>query len=529
MKIFGFNITKSTTESPKIRAKRPVSSATHLAGSYTVSFDGEKNAGEIGPAIDYLLDYSVLRVRSWQAYLENEIARTVFDRFTIWIIDKGLKLQCEPSKLIFESEGVKIDTEKFNSITEARFNLFSKSKRASFNNMETLNEIAKETFKGSKIGGDQLVVLRYINKEVKVETIDGAHIKSPILGQHVVNGNRIVHGVEIDKTGKHIAYHIPGKIGQKHRRIKAWSATTGLRMAFLVYGSKYRKDNLRGVPVISTSLETLKKIDRYKEAAVGGAEERQKIPYIIEHDATSDGENPMVAQMAAALGNDTNQRVEAVDESGQVLTNSVAATTNKMVVNMPIGSKLKSIDSQQELHFKEFYEKNSDIICGALGIPPNVAWSIYNDSFSASRAATKDWEHTIDVERNKFQVEFYEPIFNFWLFTEVEKNKIVAPGFMKAYKENNYSIIEAYQNVRFTGPMFPHIDPLKEAKAEREKLGTQFRNVPLTTLERATEVLNGGDSVSNIDQASLELLQAEDAGFDTNPEGASNNDLLNSD
>ena len=135
----------------------------------------------------------------------------------------------------------------------------------------------------------------------------------------------------------------------------------------------------------------------------------------------------------------------------------------------------------------------------------------------------------MDVERNKFQVEFYEPIFNFWLFTEVEKGKIEAPGFMDAYKNKNYTIIEAYQTVRFTGPMFPHIDPLKEAKAEREKLGPQFRNVPLTTLERSTEILNGGDSASNLDQTSLELSQAEGAGFDTSPEGVSNNDLLNSD
>jgi capsid protein len=190
---------------------------------------------------------------------------------------------------------------------------------------------------------------------------------------------------------------------------------------------------------------------------------------------------------------------------------------------------LQALDSKQEIFFKEFYEKNADIICAALGIPPNVAWSVYNDSFSASRAATKDWEHTIDVERNGFQVQFYEPIFNFWLFTEILKKKIVAPGYMEAFDKNNYSILEAYQNVRYTGPMFPHIDPLKEAKAEREKLGSQFRNTPLTTLERSTEVLNGGDSISNIEQASQELKTAEGLGFDTKPEGFQNNDLLKSD
>lgn len=529
MKILGFNITKektATIETPKISAN-----SNRLVGSYSVSFDGEKNAGEIGPIIDYSLDYANLRRRSWQSYLESEISRTVFDRFTIWIIDKGLRLQCEPSKLILKSEGVNVDVEEFNSMTEARFNLFAKSKRSSFSGMQSLNEIATETFKSSKIGGDGLVVLRYIKEQLKVEFIDGKNINSPMLMFHAVNGNKIVDGVEKDATGKHIAYHIPGALNQKPQRIKAWSKT-GLRVAFLVYGSKYRSENDRGIPAISNSLETLKKIDRYKEAAVGSAEERQKIPYIIEHDQYSEGENPLGNALAAGLGHDTNQTVGAVDESGTTLTNTVAATTNKMVLNMPKGSSLKSLDSKQELHFKEFYEKNAEIICAALGIPPNVAFSIYNDSFSASRAATKDWEHTIDVERNKFQIQFYEPIFNFWLFTEVLKKKIIADGYLEAVAKGNYSVIESYQNIRFTGPMFPHIDPLKEAKAEREKLGEQFRNVPLTTLENATEILNSGDSTSNIEQASKEINRASELGFVTEPETASdnqNNDLLNSD
>jgi len=531
MKIFGFNISKEKTTMAVPPKSRPQISASNgnLFGSYTVSFDGEKTAGEIGPAINYNLNYSGLRTRSWQSYLESEISRTIFDRFTIWIIDKGLKLQCEPAKLVLQSENVEFDAEKFNSITEARFNLFAKSKRASFNGMQSLNEIATETFKSSKIGGDGLVIIRYINGEMKVEFIDGAHIDSPILMLHAVNKNRIINGVEIDDSGKHIAYHIPGDLNNKSRRIEAWSQTTGLRMAFLVYGSKYRSDNLRGIPSIATSLETLAKIDRYKEAAVGGAEERQKIPYVIEHDVNSDGENPLGESLAIGLGHNTDQKVGAYDETGQPLTNAVAATTQKMVVNMPVGSKLKSMDSKQELHFKEFYNTNADIICAALGIPPNVAWSVYNDSFSASRAATKDWEHTIDVERNKFQVQFYEPIFDFWLFTEILKKKIDAPKFMEAFKTNKFDIVESYQNVRFTGPMFPHIDPLKEAKAEREKLGEQFRNVPLTTLERATEMLNGGDANSNVEQASKELEVAEELGFDTKPENVQNNDLLNSD
>lgn len=500
----------SETVTPKITADYG-----RLQGSYSVSFDGEKNAGEIGPAIDYTLDYNLLRVRSWQSYLENEITSTIIDRYTIWIIDKGLKLQCEPSSIILEAEKIKLDTEVFNSITEARFNLFAKSKTSSFSGMDNLNQISKAVFKGSKIGGDELVILRYVNNKVKVEHIDGGKIYSPILPFNVVNGNKITNGIEMDSKGRHVAYHIPGKIGEKSQIVKAWSEVTGLRMAFIIYGSKFRQGSERGMPIITTSLETLSKIDRYKEASVSGAEERQKIALFIEHDINSDGENPYTDNLAGAFSGDTSQTVNATTDDGKVLANTVASTTSKQVFNMTQGSRIKSISSDQELFFKEFYDTNANIICGNLGIPPNIAWSLYNDSFSASRTATKDWEHTMEVERNDFQIQFYEPIFALWFYTEVLKGKIKAPGFIEAFKNNDSDITESYTNVRYTGPMFPHIDPLKEAKAERIKLGTQFDSVPLTTLERATEILGSGDSISNVNQSAKELSRAESLGFKT--------------
>lgn len=515
MKILGLEINRSKPVAEAISVV-PEIKADHgnLTGSYSVSFDGEKNAGEIGPAIDYTLDYNLLRVRSWQSYLENEITSTIIDRYTIWIIDKGLKLQCEPSKIVLAAEGVNFNAEDFNTITEARFNLFAKSKKSSYSDMQNLNEISKEVFKGSKIGGDELVILRYVDNKVKVEHVDGAMVGGNLLPFHAVTGNKIVNGVEIDSKGKHIAYHIRTELGQPSLRIKAWSDVTGLRMAFLVYGSKYRKGAERGLPVVTTSLETLSKIDRYKEAAVGGAEERQKIAYFIEHGQFSDGSNVLEGSMAAAFGNDTDQSVESIDAQGKILANTVATTTGKQAFNMPVGSKISSVSSDQEITFKEFYETNANIVCANLGIPPNIAWSLYTDSFSSSRTATKDWEHTMEVERNQFQIQFYEPIFALWLHTEILKEKINAPGYLDAYEKGNTDITEAYLNNRFTGAMFPHIDPLKEAKAERVKLGTAFDLTPLTTLERATEVLNGGDSASNVDQASKELENSKDKGFE---------------
>lgn len=491
-------------------AKKVVASSNVIQnGSYVVNFDGEKNEGDIGPILTYNLDHMGLRARSWQAYLDSEIARTVLNRFSIWIIDKGLKLQCAPERTVLKSEGIDLNVEAFNKITEARFSTFSKSKHASFSGMQSLNSLAQEAFKNCKIGGDVLVILRYIDDTLKVELIDGAHLQTPF-GQ-TLNKN-IIDGVEIDSTGRHIAYHVRIK-NLSFRRVLARSASTGLITAFLVKGNAYKIDDQRGIPTISTSLETLKKIERYKEAAVGSAEERQKIVYQVVHGKSSDGENPNIDQVTKALHPDRAHT--PVDSSGIELANTVAASTNKETYNMPIDSELKSLESKNEMFFKEFYSTNADIICGSIGIPPNVAFSIYNDSFSASRAATKDWEHTIEFERNQFQTQFYDPIFAFWLFNEVLLGKIQAPNFLVAFNNNNWMVTEAYLNSRFTGSMFPHIDPVKEVTAERLKLGNLAGHMPLTTVEAATDKLMGGDSTSNMEQFVEELDAAKEKGLET--------------
>ena len=118
---------------------------------YTVSHDGEKNLGEAGPVIDYVLDYPILRIRSWQAYTESEIAKTVLDKFVLWMISKGLNLQSNPAKFLLSNEGINFDTEKYNNIVESRFSVWSNMRECSYSGMDNLNTLAQTAFKNAKI------------------------------------------------------------------------------------------------------------------------------------------------------------------------------------------------------------------------------------------------------------------------------------------------------------------------------------------------------------------------------------------
>ena len=176
-------------------------------------------------------------------------------------------MQSNPAKFLLSNEGINFDTEKYNNIVESRFSVWSNMRECSYSGMDNLNTLAQTAFKNAKIGGDVLVVLRYVDGVVKIQLIDGAHVQSPYLGSDyfanvLANGNTVRNGVEMTAKGEHIAYYVLNA-DYTYDRIEAKSKT-GLITAYLVYGSKQRLDNSRGLPLIAICLETIKKLERTK-------------------------------------------------------------------------------------------------------------------------------------------------------------------------------------------------------------------------------------------------------------------------
>jgi capsid protein len=290
----------------------------------------------------------------------------------------------------------------------------------------------------------------------------------------------------------------------------------GLLMAFMVNGLRYRIGDSRCMPLLSVVIETVKKIERYKEATVGSAENAAKISIAIEHELGGTGENPFINQLSKAVNFESNLDIP-VDINGKPLSNEVAAVTNQQAVNMPPGAKLKQIEHMAEVHFTEFYNTNKDAIAAACDIPSSVVFMKHDGSYSASRADLKDWEHTLMVGRNEFAIQFYQRVYNVWLWLEVMTMKISLPNYIKAYSEKNIVAIDAYNQARWKGPTVPHIDPLKEVQAVRLMLGIQGESLPLITMEEATDFLNTGDSDENMKQFKDELDEAKTNGVYMEP------------
>lgn len=494
---------------------RPVDPSNYYPDYYPrISRDfytGEKTPGELGAAIDYILDYTRLRIYSWQSYLQSEITQTVINKFNLWVVGSGLRLQAEPNTTVLEQEGIKIPAD-FQKNVEERFKIWQRSREVDHSKLLNLGRIAYEAHKHARIGGDVLIVLRVVKGRTTVQMIDGEHVITPFLDNRAIKeaerkGNIIRHGVEISETGEHVAYHVLGS-DNKFYRVPRIGVRSGRLMAYLIYGNRYRVDECRGMPLISAVLETLKKLDRYKEATVGSAEERQKIAYAIEHGKNSDGENPLLAKLQQSRKLGTGEAPETKSEIDfEAAASKIATTTGKQAFNLPVDSQLKLLESKNELYFKEFYDTNFNSVCSSMMIPPEVARSMYNSNYSASRAAIKDWEYSLETSRDFFSGQFYDPYYNLWLDVEVLNGKIMGDGYIQATRDKNIMALEAYRNARWMGAKVPHIDPLKEVTAVRKKLGDE--STPLITFEQAVEELGLGDWTQIISKNSEERKLSE--------------------
>ncbi len=487
-----------------------LTSSSYIVNTYV--FNGEKSHGELGKPINLLPDYQALRLRAYEADFTNDTVKTVTGKFFKWVIGTGLKLRSEPNKGVLIREGIKEPLKPFRDNVESYFHSYAGSTMSDYAGQQDLHDIAKDVLKTSFLGGDCLTILRVDDDHnLTVQVVDGQHVQTPLLSQGFIEaaeqrGNKIKHGVEINKKGQHVAFYVKvdnDGILPTYERVEAKSKSTGLNMAWLTYGDKHRIDHVRGVSQLSAILEKVKKLDRYTEASVSSAEERAKIPYSIEHSRFSDGENPLMANLKLNQGKEV---LESSYATGAKLAPQIAATTNKLVWNMPIDSKLKALESTSEINYETFFKAIFVQICASMDLPPEVALQQYNSNYSASRAAINGFAFILEQYRDKYAKNFYKKIYTVWLHIHILKNKVSSMGYLPAFSQQNRYVIEAYSNCRFIGQKIPHIDPKKEADALRIMLGDESKGeLPLITYEDATEQLGNGDYFENIDKYKEEI------------------------
>lgn len=460
-------------------------------------FDGEKTPGELGAIYDTVPEHLKLRLRAYDMHLKTDIIKIITGKFFKWVIGSGLKLQAEPNETVLNLKNINEDLPMFQKNVEALFNLYSGSKYSDYHRRDWLHEKAKEAFSTSFLGGDCLCIIRVDDAGPNIQVIDGQQISTP-LEEKAEDGNVIRDGIEMNSRGEHIAFWVTKSkrdvldddmlLEIDYERISAVDSQGNL-VAWMVYGMKARIDHHRGIPVITSILEKVAKLDRFVEASVTKAEQTANVVYAFKHNENSTGENIIAASLSSRVTDDETN--ETTFEKNGRTANMLRQSTSGTVMNLTPDSDLISLHAPSETTFNEFFRAIFTTLCAAVDIPEEVALQKYEQNYSSSRAAINGWEYIVEIYRQKFAKKFYEPFYRVWLQHQIYDNQIKSDGFLKSQNKGDFMALEAFYSARFTGKKMPHIDPLKETKAIRSMLGDN--ETPLISFEQATEILNGGN------------------------------------
>ncbi len=311
------------------------------------------------------------------------------------------------------------------------------------------------------------------------------------------NGNAIVNGVETDKTGKVVAYHIasrfPGEYGSgilKWARVEKRGAKTGNPNILHIFNAE-RAGQYRGVPFLAPVIQTLKQLTRYTEAEIMAAVVNSLFGIFI---TTKTGED------IEGFGGDGEETEEKGGNVPGEDEDKIKVGTGT-VTFLREGEEVKAVESSHPSNNYDAFVNSMALQLGAaLEIAPEVLLKKFSNNFSSSKGALNETWKSFKMYRKWFIDDFCQEVYVLWFNEAVSKGRINAPGYF-----DNILVKKAYTNATWNGPAQGHLNPVQEVTAAILKIQNG-----LSTHEDECTSMNGSDYEDNIRTLKTEnILLAE--------------------
>lgn len=319
-------------------------------------------------------------------------------------------------------------------------------------------------------------------------------------------GNTIYDGVEVDKSGKVVAYHIannyPYEYGAEPTtfvRVKAYGETTGLPNILHIMDTE-RPEQYRGVPYLAQAIEPLLQMRRYTEAEITAAIVQSFFTAFVKTEAGA-ADIPW-----NEVGDGDGNREVSRD------SNEYEMGPGTMNILEPGEDVTFGSPTHPNTGFDTFMRSMCDQVGACLEIPADLLLMAFNASYSASRAALLEAWKGFRMRRNWLTDDFCRPVYELWLTEAVARGRISAPGFL-----TDPLIRQAYLGSEWIGPAQGQLDPTKEVQA-----ATMAIEAGLSTHEAEAEKLNGSQFYANADKLAVENERLQKAnGGNAQPGGNS--------
>jgi lambda family phage portal protein len=264
------------------------------------------------------------------------------------------------------------------------------------------------------------------------------------LNHKLNNGNEIVMGVELDKWRRPVAYHFKtdnkgvGAVWTENNKSYLRIPEREITHAF----KREYPEQTRGVPVLASTLNRLKMLDSYEEAALVNA--RYGAEVVGNYYRDGDGYDPADGQ--GSIG-ELTQSVEV----GQIGI-------------LPDTWKFEKIDTKYpDGELPEFVKHMLRSVSASLGIPYFLmAQDLAEVNYSTARVGLEEAKvHWRNLQL--FMIEkVVAPIYEKWLFQQILRKKIVLAGRVVGLEE-----LDRFANVGWVTHKWVSIDPQKDANADK--------------------------------------------------------------
>lgn len=478
--------------------------AEYVGGVSSSVWSGEKYLGGFGVTANYeIADYWLLRKRSRQIFTENLYARGMIRRLITNVINKGLSLEATPDADILGLN--RDDLAVWSEQTERRYTIYGKNPMlCDYRQARTMGALQRQARMMAMVSGDVLVVLRQnpVTRLPTVDLIDAGAVSTPnsdtMIRAATLRGNEIQHGVEIDAAGRHVAFFVEQKNGT-WRRVPARGPRTGRLQAWLYYGTERMIDDVRGQSLLAIVIQSLKEIDRYRDAELRAAVVNAMIALWVEKTQDKPSSLPL-------SGGATRRDVVTTqnDSEGRKDVQFSAHMPGMMLQELQHGEKPQSYDTRRpNVNFGAFEAAVINAIAWANEIPPEVLTLAFQNNYSASRGAVNEFKIYLEKERARDGEEFNNPIYIDWLISEAFNGDNIAPGLMEAWRDPaKWDIFGAWTLAEWSGAIKPNVDLLKEVRAYQELVAEGW-----LTRDRAARELTGAKFSKNVQQLGGENAQ----------------------
>ena len=294
------------------------------------------------------------------------------------------------------------------------------------------------------------------------------------------SGNRVIDGIEVDETGRVVAYWITNRhplntddaTELTYERIDAFGNDTGMPNVLHPYEPD-RPEQRRGMPFIAPVIEKLKQLDRYMNSELAASLVASMLTVFF-----TTTEDPVGMPLEDPLSED--DRVTDAEEKVELRPGGIY-TLKPGVQPVTVNP------SRQNSAFQSFVDSATTYIGSTLGIPIEVLNEKFSSNYSASRAALLEFWRTVKMRRQWFIYDVCQPIYEAWLSEAVALGRLDCPGFW-----DDPVIRAAWCNAEWVGSSMGQIDPLKEVNAAATRIA-----IGISTHEREATEFNSSSFSEN--------------------------------